>query len=231
MQLRTEVAAGVLTILALDLLLVFAAIGLFVRMGPAIERILTRNDATIVAAEDVLDAFARTGHVALPPVQQERVDAALARARANVTEPGEAEVVDAIERIAPAAQRADPAARTLLLDRLHDLITINRAAIRRADLDARRLGNAGAWAASFVGLATVVLGLFLTRSLDLRVVRPIAEIGDTLHAVRGGDRFRRCSTRGAAHELRRAMEAVNLLLDERAPDREPEAAPARRADG
>ncbi len=213
MRLRTELAGGVLAFLTLDLLLVFAATGLFVRMGPAIERILTRNDATIAAAEDVLETLARAGSAGLAEAQRARVHAALARAHANVTEPGETEVLDGIDRVVAVALDGDKAARTVLLDRVRELIAINRTAMRQADLDAQRLGTAGAWAASFVGLATVAFGLFLTRTLDRRVVRPIAEIGETLRAAREGNRFRRCSTRGAAHELRSAMESVNHILD------------------
>jgi methyl-accepting chemotaxis protein len=217
MRLRAELAATVLSFVVINLLLVFSAIGLFVRMGPAIDRILTRNDATIVAAESILEVLARSGGARVAPEARDHVRAAVDRARNNITEPGEEPVLSQILSLLPSALEADPSARVALVEQLRQLIAINRSAMRQVDHDAQRLGRAGAWAAMFVGLATLTLSLFLTRSLGRRIVRPIAELCDTLHAYQSGDWFRRCGTRGAAPELRQAMDAVNQLLDATAP--------------
>jgi methyl-accepting chemotaxis protein len=226
MQLRTELAATILSFLALVLLLAFTAIGLLVRMGPAIEDILRRNDVTIVAAEEVLGILAAHPGQALEEPERAKVEAAIQRMRDNLTEPGEEKVVAAIgQRLQDAAASTDGTARIALVDELGALLAINRAAMRRADADAQRLGLAGAWAAAFVGIAALVLGLYLTRSLGRRVVRPIRELQDVLQAAHQDDHFRRCVVGHAAPELRRVLEHVNLLLDERTP---PEA--AERAD-
>ncbi|MBL9079213.1 MAG: hypothetical protein JNL08_17050 [Planctomycetes bacterium] len=217
MPLRTELAATVLGFVLLNLLLVFTAIGLFGRMGPAIDRILQRNDASIGAAEEVLEALARSGDGAVDAAETGRIRAALDRARGNLTEAGEQPALEAVERELPAALAGDAAARQALVARVHDLIAINRAAMRDVDRDAQRLGKAGAWAAALVGLLSLALSLFLTRSLGQRVVLPVLELRDTLRAVRAGDRFRRCMARRASPELQQALEQVNDLLDRTAP--------------
>ncbi|MCB9877938.1 MAG: hypothetical protein H6835_10080 [Planctomycetes bacterium] len=223
MQLRTELAAVVLGFAAVVLVLAFSAIGLFVRMGPAIDRILTRNDATIVAAEDILETLADSGGGAIVDAAREKAHAAIARARENVTEPGEEPVLDAIDRQLEAALAGDRDARRQLLTSVEQLIEVNRAAMREVDRDAQRLGRAGAWVAAVIGIGSLALCLLLSRSLGRRVARPMGDLRDTLAAQRGGDTFRRCSTVGASPELRDVLDGVNELLDERATLREPPA--------
>lgn len=217
MQLRTELAATVVGFVALNLLLVFTAIGLFARMGPAIERILQRNDASIVAAEEVLETLA-VGAGA--PVQEREIAAirqAIGRARGNITEVGEERVLDAIEASLQPALAGAPDARRALVARVHELIAVNRAAMQEVDRDAQHIGSAGAWVAAFVGLLSLALSLFLTRSLARRVLLPVGELRATLAAATSGDRFRRCATKNAAPELRQALDGVNQLLDRVAP--------------
>lgn len=213
MHLRTELAAIVAGFLALNFLLVFTAIGLFLRMGPAIERILQRNDATIVAAERILATFARHGAIPTDAATRADIDAALQRARNNITEPGEGPILATIEGEMPAALAGDAAARVALIGHLDELIAVNRAAMRQVDTQAQRMGTGGAWAAAFVGLASLGLGFVLTRRLGRRVVRPLQELESTLAAALGGDPFRRASTTDAAPELRTALENVNHVLD------------------
>jgi len=220
MRLRTELASTVAGFLALNFLLVFTAIGLFGRMGPAIELILQRNDTTIVAAEEILGAFARHRDVATTAAVRAPIEAALARARNNITEPGEEPLLVAIETQLPAALGGDDQARAALTDKLCALIAINRRAMQQVDRDAQRLGTAGAWAAAFVGMASLGLGLLLTRRLSQRVVRPLQELHATLAAALGGDSFRRANAADASPELREVLANVNQVLDTRVPEDE-----------
>ena len=213
MRLRTEMAATIIGFVAINLLLILAAIGLFVRMGPAIDRILRRNDASIVAAEAIVEVLARTGHNPIAAPDRAGIRAAVARAQDNITEPGEAEVLQGMQAALPGALIGETDARQALIDQLHQLIAINRTAMRQVDQSAQSLGNAGAWTAMFVGLITLALSLFLTRSLGRRVVYPVQELRETLASALSGDRIRRCSTPDAASDLREAMDLVNQLLD------------------
>lgn len=217
MRIQAELTAAVLGFVALNLLLVAATIGLFVRMGPAIEQILLRNDATIVAAEDILEVLARTPTPTVGATDRQRIAAAIALASNNVTEDGESRVIEAIKGSVEPALSGNLDSRAALVDNLNALITINRDAMRRVDQEAQRLGKTGAWIAAILGLASVGLCLLLSQSLGNRVVRPILELRQVLVAAEGGDRFRRCTTRRGSPELREAMISVNQLLDARSP--------------
>lgn len=214
MRLRTELAATVFGFLALNCLLAFAAIGLFGRMGPAIERILERNDATIAAAEDLLTTLAQAPLGPLDAAAEAALEAALLRAQGNITEPGEGPVLQRIEQVMPQAVAGKAEARQALTVEIRELIRINRDAMLTVDRQAQRLGRSGAWAAAVVGFASLLLGFLLSRRLNRRVVRPLHELESVLLARRGGDAFRRATVSDAAPELRQALDGVNRVLDE-----------------
>ena len=153
MRLRTELAATVFGFLALNCLLAFAAIGLFGRMGPAIERILERNDATIAAAEDLLTTLAQAPLGPLDAAAEAALEAALLRAQGNITEPGEGPVLQRIEQVMPQAVAGKAEARQALTVEIRELIRINRDAMLTVDRQAQRLGRSGAWAAAVVAAA------------------------------------------------------------------------------
>ncbi len=214
MRLRTELLLYTLLLASLNLLLAFGAIGLFARMGPAIERILEENVLSIDAAEQILAEFA-TAPAEVPPEALKRISQELERAQANVTEPEEIPLLNQIKANLPAAGAGDSAARTAVLDGLRKLIAVNRQAMTKVDLEARRLGAAGAWAAVFIGGSTFGLSLLVVVQLRRRLLNPLLEIHAVLNAARRGDRFRRCREAAAAVEVKQAAQALNALLDER----------------
>lgn len=214
MRLRSELLLYTAVLAAVNLLFAFGAIGLFMRMGPAIERILEENVASIDAAEAILLDFAAYPG-AVPAEHHPRIREAVARAASNVTEAAERPVTARIQQRLEPALGGDPAARTLLIEDLRQLIAINREAMVRVDAEARRYGTGGAWAAVAVGAASFLLSLLVTVQLRRRVIEPLNELHGVLGAARAGDRFRRCRGFDAAIELRQAGEAVNALLDER----------------
>jgi methyl-accepting chemotaxis protein len=214
MKLRTELLVYALLLAGLNLVLAFGAIGLFVRMGPAIDRILRENVASIDAAEKILIEFAAaSGGIA--PEGRGRVDAALATIRTNVTEAEESAVIERIDMRLDGAAQGDAEVRGALIEDLRLLIAINRKAMTAVDQEARRLGAGGAWGAVFVGALSFGLSLLVIVLLRRRLLEPLLELHAVLSAARGGDRFRRCRAFDAAIEVKQAAQSVNTLLDER----------------
>lgn len=215
METRREILLSVGGLVLLNLLLAFGAIGLFVRMGPAIERILQENVTSIVAAEEILAAVAAAGGEALDPAARKRVRAAVERASRNVTEAQERPVLRRLGEQLPGALAGHAPARTRVVEELRSLIRINRQAMGRVDARARRLGAAGAWAAVLVGLLSFLLSLVVVARLQRRLVGPLSELFEVITASQGGDRLRRCSPGDAPREVVQVARAVNRLLDER----------------
>lgn len=215
MELRRELFWTIGAVMAVNLALAFGAIGLFVRMGPAIARILEENVYSIVAAEEILIELGRAGDSGVSLERRQRIEAALKRAQENVTESEERPVLRSLATTMPAAISGDARARADAIDRLEAFLVINREAMQRVDREAQRLGVAGAWGAVLIGFSSFLVGLLAFTRLENRLLRPLAELHDVLETNHEGDRLRRCRRPEAPSEVVRVTDVVNRLLDER----------------
>ena len=215
MELRRELLLTVGALVSLNLLLAFGSIGLLVRMGPAIERILQENVYSIMAGEEMLAELAESGGAPLSADARGRVQQSFKNAKKNVTEPSERPVLDSLERHLEQAMGGDPQARSQVVGDIRQIIRINREAMRSVDEEARRLGSAGAWASVLVGFFSFLLSLFVVVRLQNRFVRPLVDLYQVLESARQGDRLRRCRLVEAPREVIQVTQSVNKLLDER----------------
>lgn len=215
MELRREILVTIGALVVLNLCLAFGAIGLFVRMGPAIERIMEENVYSMYAAEEILTELAASGSEPLSESARVRLRAAIERAKRNITESEEGPVLASLERNLPALVEGDVMERQKAVSSLRDLNQINRVAMRSAHDEARRLGSAGAWAGFFVGALSFLLSLFVVIRLQRRFVRPLVDLHEVLEGARHGDRLRRCRLSEAPREVIQVTESVNKLLDDK----------------
>jgi hypothetical protein len=215
MQLRQQFRASLAVLAGFQLITAFGAIGLLSRMTPAIAEILSENEYTIEAAHEMLLVLVRRAFDPGGPEQEQRFREALARAKNNITEQGESEVLARLESLSLAALEGDPAALDATAEGIRRLVKVNREAMRHAESEARRLGTAGAWAAVILALAAMAASVLVSRWLAGRMLDPLGELFEVTEAARLGDNFRRCHRRGATAEMGRLLESVNLLLDQR----------------
>lgn len=214
MRLSDELKVGVLGLLALQAVTSASAIALLTRMSPAIDRILTQNLASILAGAEMLAALAELPRdPAGEAARQERFEEALALAGSNVTEAEEGPILAAIGSSATAALAGAPDERRRTVRAIDKLIEVNHASTREADLEARRLGAAGAWAAVLlgaIGLGVCVLGV---RRLVRRLIHPLLDLAETIAAFQRGERHRRTNRHGMPVELAEIAGAVDDLID------------------
>ena len=215
MRLAQAVRVGAWILVGLNLLMAVGAIGIFNRMAPAIAVIIERNERSINACVDMLAIMAATGSgSAFPNAEAEAFRAAFTRARDNVTEPQEAEILDRMARLQPALFRGDAAVRGSMIDDTRKLDQINREAMVRADRQAQQLGRAGAWGVVFMALVVFLAGVLFIRSLTARVVRPLEEIHAVMTAHRSGETLRRCSGADLSQDVAAVFTGINELLDQ-----------------
>lgn len=217
MQIRREFLVMIGVPVVLNILFAFAAIGLFTRMSPAIERILLENVYSIQACEEMLAVLAEAAGGQAGEDARSRFEAALRRARNNVTEEEEKPVLDNLERDSVQALTGDSDARHRAVLALAQMVRINREAMGEVDREARRLGAAGAWTAAFIAAASFLLSILATRRLRNRILQPLVELHGVLSDVRSGEGRRRCRELEGPIEVRRVLESVNHLLDHGAP--------------
>lgn len=215
MQLRREFLIGLGTLVMLNVLFAFGAIGLLLRMSPAIERILQENVYSIEATEEMLSLLVESARQSSRDVTLQQFEQALQRARNNVTEAEEIPVLQTIQQHYRAAIGGDERAVGTLVRALQRLIHINQSVMEATGKEAQRLGFAGAWVAVLVALVSFMISLIVVHKLEERVVNPFVEIYRVLQSVLAGNPYRRCREIDAPEEIKRVLISVNVILDER----------------
>ena len=218
MSLRTKILLGYGLVFALAGVVVVWALVNVVRLGDATDAILSENYRSIEAAEEMLDALERQDSAVLlyalgsedQAVRQfeggqGRFARALGRAETNVTVPGEAEVVAAVDSAYTAyvsafsdLLRSDadplavyqaemlPAFRTAQrpVGALRDL---NERTMVAASDRARRVGDRAVVSVLVVGALVLALALGLSLAFAGRLVRPLRAIEAAAERVASGD--------------------------------------------
>jgi PAS domain-containing protein len=215
MQLRREFLVGLGTLVTLNVLFAFGAIGLLLRMSPAIERILQENVYSIEATEEMLSLLVASSRQPSRDVTLQQFEQALQRARNNVTEAEETPVLQTIQQHYRAAIGGDEQAVATVVRALQRLIHINQSAMEATGKEAQRLGFAGAWVAVLVALVSFMISLIVVHKLEERVLNPFVELYRVLQSILAGNPYRRCREIDAPEEIKRVLSSVNLILDER----------------
>lgn len=215
MQLVQAVRVGSWLLVVLNLLMAIGSIQVFMRMTPAIERIITRNERSIRDGVEMLSALAVSGGGVMDRQLRADFEGALSRAKNNITEPGEDEVLATIERLTPAVFQGEAGARQEAVAAIRRFGAINTEAIFRADHAARRLGNAGAWGVVFMAISVFLAGVIFIRNLTTRVAKPLEEIHLVIAAQRRGETMRRCSGTDLPQEMKIIFSGINEILDQR----------------
>ena len=243
MSLRTKILLGYGLVFLLAGIVVVWALANVVRLGDASDAILSENYRSIEAAEQMLDALERQDSAVLLyalgsraegvrqfEAGQGRFARALGRAEDNVTIPGEAAVLTAVDSASTAyaaafsgllAGDADPLAayRARMLpafraaeapvERLRDL---NEATMVTASERAGRVAEQSVWSVLGVGALTLALALGLSLWFAGRLVRPLRQLEAAAARVAAGDYDAGVPDRGA-DELGALAAQFNRMTD------------------
>lgn len=216
MRIQQRVTLAFVILIGLQLLTAGAAVGLLMRMEPAIEAILSENEDAIGAVGDLLETLAEAEGGPVLPGDRPRATAALQVLERRVSGPGERATVERLRRELPAALDGDRAARVRVLAALERLGDANLSAMKQEDTVARRLGLVGAWTAAALGIASIGVGAVIRRRIAAELEDPLAELDGALAAAAAGDAHRRVAVAPeVAPEVARVGAAVNDLLDRR----------------
>lgn len=215
MQLANSIRLGGWLLVVLNLIMAIGAIQVIIRMTPAIERIIERNERSIRAGVEMLSALALSDGGAMNEQLRADFEGALFRAKNNVTEPEEGEVLALIDQLSAGAFQGVTVARQEIVAAILRFGTINREAIFRADHAARQLGYAGAWGGVFVATCIFLAGVIFIRVVIRRVVRPLEEIHAVIAAQHRGETMRRCSGADLPQEAKLIFGGINEILDQR----------------
>lgn len=222
MKAAGEIRAGVGSLVAVQIIVALATIGLLVRMAPAIAHILEEDVSSTAAVEEMYASFALRDCGMSIGDAESRFEVAADQAHNSANSPGEAQLLDSLEPTWRKAMAGDCEARDKVAATLDRVADLNRAQISDADHQARQLGAAGAWAAAILGLVTFATSALIIRRFTQRVAIPLTEIEAVLLSASQGDPYRRCRRIDGPAEYSVIASRLNQLLDRRLASNEDE---------
>ncbi len=216
MRIAQSVRLGAWLLIGLNLLMAMGSIWIFMRMAPAIEVIIERNELSLEACEEMLASLAMIGQDSHENLAlEETFRKALQRAQNNITEKEEPAALETIKATYRTAFLESRAARQETVEAIALLAKINREAMVAEDHRARQFGNAGAWGVVFMAVGVFFAGMLLKRTLSRSLVVPLEEIHEVITAHRTGDTMRRCTGPHLPGDVKRVYDGINELLDKR----------------
>ena len=218
-SLRTRLRLGLGAMAAALAILSIAAVLSLDRLGGAVATILRENYTSVILCEQMKEAleredsaalFAAVGHesISQPMLTENRRSfaAAFALEEANLTVPGEGELVREIGRLyrdyittvdavlaGPVGNRSDAYFRGLLprftriKERVQDVLRLNQESMEKSDLQAKALARSTVRAAILVSLAAVLFAMWFAWRLPRSIAQPIEALTRSARAVGEGD--------------------------------------------
>ena len=214
MKLSKSIRIGAWLIIALNLLMAVGSIGVFNRMTPSIEEIISENGRSLQACETMLNTLAQYGQddeedLAL----QQDFERALADAENNVTERGEPEALQEIRKNFEGAFTGNERQLRSTIAAIAGLRKLNWDATYRADQRAKQVGYAGAWGVAFMGIFVFFAGMIFKRRIVQHLIEPMEEVMSVFAGQNAGDTMRRCTGQSPSGDVRRLYATINGLLD------------------
>jgi len=190
------------------------SIWIFMRMAPAIEVIIARNEHSLQACEEMLASLAmmtedKTANDALKATFAN----ALKRAQDNITEEEEPVALKPIRLGFSDAFLGNITERQRTVSGIILLGKINRKAMIIADQRAKQFGYAGAWGIVFMAVCVFFASMLFKRSLSKNLIIPIEEIYAVITAHRSGDTLRRCNGSDLPRDVKTVFNGLNEFLD------------------
>ncbi|MDY0360901.1 MAG: hypothetical protein RBR08_05580 [Desulforegulaceae bacterium] len=219
MKTSTSVRAGLWILIVLNLLMAFGSIWVLMRMSPAIEHIIARNEKSLHACRIMLASIARNSVKNSNEIHLKEFEKALNDAKNNITEPGESEELKNIEENYKITFSEKSINREKLVNHISKLSEINRQAMIDADLKAKQYGYAGAWSIVFMAALIYFSGLIFRRSINKNLLEPIDEIHKVIIANLKNEKMRRCSGNNLPKDIDRIFTDINKYLDKNQSDK------------
>ncbi|NLF96859.1 MAG: hypothetical protein GX569_08990 [Candidatus Riflebacteria bacterium] len=214
MRLARGLSLGAWLIVGINLLMAFGAIGIFMRMTPAIAEIISNNERSLQACEEMLTAIALSANkIGNISEHQNSFKSALDRARNNVSEEEEPAMIEIISQNFEDAFAGKSNSVTLTTNAILELSRINRNAMMNADKRAQQLGRGGAWGIVFMAIFSFVTGIVFIQQMTKKLLQPLEEIKTVLIEHQSGETRRRCAGANLPTDIRGIFGIINRLLD------------------
>lgn len=206
MNFSKSIHFSFILLLLFSTFMALAGIRGFIRLAPSIEHINEHNTQSLYYAEQMLSAMSVKKDI-------KGFEIALTQEKSNITELGEKELMDSIEKEYKSAFAGDIGASESVTDNIIKISELNRCAMKRAGLDVKQLSSVAIWVIIFLTAAIWILGLAIMKTIEKTVIIPLSELKDVIESYRKGNRMRRCPTLAPSKDFQQIYDGINSLLD------------------
>lgn len=209
MNIAKNIRIGLVLLIGLNLLMAMGSIWAFMRMAPAIETIIDQNEQSLQACEEMLASLALLHN----ENAKQNFIIALKRTENNISEPEEPAAIKAIQKSAIEVFQGNIEAKEETVDAILKLTEINRQAMIDADLNAKKLGYAGAWSIVFMAIIIFSAGRLFYRTIRKNALIPLEEIYSVIQTQQQKANLRRCTGIDSPQEVLFIFNGINDIID------------------
>lgn len=208
MKLGKRICYSFIIILVCSTVISVAGIWGFQRLEPFVNTLNSSNTESLYYAEQMLSSISMKKDL-------KRFEENLHKAQNNITEAGEQEVLQKIAGNYQPAFYGNEKYEEATIDSIAELSKINRLAMQRAGLRAKKMQTVGIWIILFPSVFIWIIGLTLLARIKKVFIKPIEEFNDVISDYNSGNRMRRCPSYTVSDDLQKLYDGLNRILDER----------------
>lgn len=208
MKLGKRIYYSFITILICSTIISIAGIIGFQRLEPFVNALNSSNTETLYYAEQMLSSISTKKDI-------RKFEENLYKAQNNITEAGEKEVLENIAGNYQPAFYGNEKYEEATIDSIAELSRINRQAMQRAGLRAKKMQTVGIWIILFPSVFIWIIGLTLLARIKRVFIKPIEELNNVISDYNSGNLMRRCPSYTVSKDLQKLYDGLNRILDEK----------------
>lgn len=206
MKLGKRIYYSFITILICSTVISIAGIIGFQRLEPFVNALNSSNTETLYYAEQMLSSISMKKDI-------RKFEENLYKAQNNITETGEQEVLEKIAGNYQPAFYGNEKYEEATIDSIAELSRINRLAMQRAGLRAKKMQTVGIWIILFPSVFIWIIGLTFIARIKKVYIKPIEELNDVISDYNNGNHMRRCHSYTVSKDLQKLYDGINIILD------------------
>jgi len=208
MNFAKRIYYSYIIILICSTVITIAGIRGFQRLEPFVNTLNSSNTKTLYYAEQMLSSISVKKDI-------RKFEEYLNLAKNNITEPTEKEVLEKIEGNYQPSFYGNNLYEDETINNITELSRINRTAMEKAGLRAKKMQTVGIWIIIFPSIFIWIIGLTLLARLKRTFIKPLQELNDVIIDYNGGNYMRRCPSYTTSKDLQKLYDGINRILDEK----------------
>ena len=206
MNFAHRIYSSFIILLICSTIITIAGIRGFLELEPYINTLNSHNTQSLYYAEQMLSSISAKKDIDV-------FERNLEKAKNNVTEVGEEEILNKIADNYLPAFKGSKEIEEEKIGEIAELSKINRLAMQREGRVAKKTESVGIWVILFPSIFIWIIGFTILARLKKTFIKPIQELNDVILDYNKGNKMRRCPSYTISKDLQKLYDGINRILD------------------